>query len=30
MGLEVLTLSWLGLDKEAIKSHVGWKSDKMY
>ena len=24
-----LTLSWLGLDKEVIKSHVGWKSDKM-
>ena len=25
-----LTLSWLGLDKEVVKSHVGWKSDKMY
>ena len=25
-----LTLSWLGLEKEAIKSHVGWKSEKMY
>ena len=25
-----LTLSWLGIDKEHIKSHVGWKSDKMF
>ena len=25
-----LTLSWLGLDKEGVKAHVGWKSDKMY
>ena len=25
----VLTLSWLGLDKEGVKSHVGWKSDKI-
>ena len=26
----VLTLSWLGLDKEKIKQHVGWKSDFMF
>ncbi|CAG2191969.1 unnamed protein product [Mytilus edulis] len=24
-----LTLTWLGLNSECIKSHVGWKSDKM-
>lgn len=24
-----LTLSWLGIDNDAIKSHVGWKSDSM-
>lgn len=25
-----LTLSWLGLDKETVKSHVGWKTDSMF
>jgi hypothetical protein len=24
-----LTLMWLGIDVEGIKSHVGWKSDDM-
>lgn len=24
-----VTLSWLGIDDKTIKSHVGWKSDKM-
>ena len=24
-----LTMSWIGLDKETIKQHVGWKSDCM-
>jgi integrase len=25
-----LTMSWLGLDKEKIKQHAGWKSDSMF
>ena len=25
-----LTLSWLGFGVDAIKNHVGWKTDKMY
>ncbi|MEW8487863.1 MAG: hypothetical protein AB2705_22010, partial [Candidatus Thiodiazotropha sp.] len=25
-----LCLSWLGIDREAVKAHLNWKSDKMY
>ena len=25
-----LTLSWLGLDKDPVNEHVGWKSDAMF
>ena len=25
-----LTLLWLGIEKSQVKSHVGWKSDKMF